>query len=140
MLQTLIRSNTPLMLQGYRRMSIRIEDALGVHERALGLRMQRSEILAANLANEDTPGFQARDIDFGAEMQRLDDGASSRLSIAGNDPRMLYRVPTQASQDGNTVELSVEQAQFSRNSMDFQTSLTFLTMKFRGLKQAIEGR
>jgi len=121
-------------------MSIRIEDALGVHERALGLRMQRSEMLAANLANEDTPGFQARDIDFGAEMQRLDDGASSRLSIAGNDPRMLYRVPTQASQDGNTVELSVEQAQFSRNSMDFQTSLTFLTMKFRGLKQAIEGR
>ena len=121
-------------------MSIRIEDAIGVHERALGLRMQRSEILAANLANEDTPGFQARDIDFGAEMQRLDDGASSRLSIAGSDPRMLYRVPTQASQDGNTVELSVEQAQFSRNSMDFQTSLTFVTMKFRGLKQAIEGR
>lgn len=120
-------------------MSIRIDDAVGVHERALELRMQRSEILAANLANEDTPGFQARDIDFGQEMRRLE-GRESRLALAGSDPRMLYRVPTQASQDGNTVELAVEQAQFSRNSMDFQTSLTFLTMKFRGLKQAIEGR
>ncbi|NHC09842.1 flagellar basal body protein [Stutzerimonas degradans] len=112
-------------------MSIRFEEVTGVHERALELRMQRSEILAANLANEDTPGFQARDIDFRKEMQRLQDSET---------PRLQYRVPTQASQDGNTVELSVEQAQFSRNSMDFQTSLTFLTMKFRGLKQAIEGR
>lgn len=121
-------------------MSIRIDQAIGVHERALGLRMQRSEILAANLANEDTPGFQARDIDFSNEMQRLDESASARVNIAGDDPRLMFRVPWQASQDGNTVELSVEQAQFSRNSMDFQTSLTFLTMKFRGLKQAIEGR
>ena len=61
-------------------MSIRIDDALGVHERALGLRMQRCEILAANLANEDTPGFQARDINFSKEMQRLDSSTSSRRS------------------------------------------------------------
>src|SRR5690606_9521561 len=121
-------------------MSIRIDEALCVHERALGLRMQRSEILAANLANETTPGFQARDIDFSKDMQRLDSATSPRASVAGTDPRMLFRVPSQASQDGNTVELSTEQAQFARNSMDFQTSLTFITMKFRGLKQAIEGR
>ncbi|HAW22333.1 MAG TPA: flagellar basal body rod protein FlgB, partial [Pseudomonas sp.] len=70
-------------------MSIRIDEALGVHERALGLRMQRSEILAANLANEDTPGFQARDIDFSKEMQRLDSSTSSRASMAGTDPRLL---------------------------------------------------
>ena len=49
-------------------------------------------------------------------------------------------MPSQPSQDGNTVELSVEQAEFSRNAMDFQTSLTFLSMQVRGLKQAIEGR
>lgn len=117
-------------------MSIRIDEALGVHTRALELRVQRNEILAANLANEDTPGFQARDIDFAGEMQRLDASAE----LAGRDPDLHYRVPTQPSQDGNTVELSVEQAEFSKNSMDFQTSLTFLTMQFRGLKQAIEGR
>jgi len=120
-------------------MSIRIDADLGVHVRALELRMQRSEILAANLANEDTPGFQARDIDFAAEMRRLE--LEDRKSLAGGEaPQLLFRVPAQPSQDGNTVELAVEQAEFSRNAMDFQTSLTFLSMKFRGLKQAIEGR
>ena len=67
-------------------MSIRIDEALGVHERALGLRMQRSEILAANLANEDTPGFQARDIDFSKEMQRLDSSTSPRASCSSLSP------------------------------------------------------
>lgn len=118
-------------------MSIRIDDALGIHAQTLNLRVQRSEILAANLANEDTPGFQARDIDFSAEMRRLESGFSPSPGLASE---LLYRVPTQPSLDGNTVELSVEQAAFSKNAMDFQTSLTFLNMKFRGLKQAIEGR
>lgn len=121
-------------------MSIRIEDALGVHAQALALRVQRSELLAANLANEDTPGFQARDIDFAREMQRLGEQGPAQAFAAALQPEYLYRVATQASQDGNSVELAVEQAEFSKNSMDFQTSLTFLNMKFRGLKQAIEGR
>lgn len=121
-------------------MSIRVEEALGVHVRALDLRMQRSEILAANLANEDTPGFQARDIDFAGEMRRLDGAASAQLASAGGSTQLQYRLPGQPSQDGNTVELSVEQAEFARNSMDFETGLSFLSMKFRGLKQAIEGR
>lgn len=118
-------------------MSIRIEDAMGVHMRALGLHMQRSEILAANLANEDTPGFQARDLDFAREMRRHD--AAPHFG-QGSRAQLLYRVPSQPSQDGNTVELSVEQAAFSKSTSDFQTSLVFLNMKFRGLKQAIEGR
>lgn len=125
-------------------MSIRFDDTLGIHERALSLHMQRSEILASNLANEDTPGFKARDIDFAAEMQRQDSSsvllASAGTSSSAARPDLKYRVPNQPSQDGNSVELSTEQAEFSRNAMDFQTSLTFLTMKFRGLKQAIEGR
>lgn len=119
-------------------MSIRIDDVIGTHTRALELRMQRSEILSANLANETTPGFQARDIDFAAEMRRLSPTAEMNFGAAA--PELMYRVPTQPALDGNTVELSLEQAEFARNSMDFQTSLTFLTASFRGLKQAIEGR
>lgn len=119
-------------------MSIRIDALLSVHAQALQLRAQRSEILAANLANEDTPGFQARDLDFAAEMRRLQAGEPQAL--VAQQPALLYRVPSQPSQDGNTVELSTEQAEFSRNAMDFQTSLTFLSMQVRGLKQAIEGR
>lgn len=121
-------------------MSIHMDRVFGVHARALDLHVRRSEILAANLANEDTPGFQARDIDFAAEMQRMGDDFTTPAFGAPGEPQLQYRLPTQASQDGNTVELSVEQAAFSKNSMDFQTSLTFLNMSFRGLKEAIEGR
>jgi len=125
-------------------MSIGIDEALGVHARALDLRVQRSEILAANLANEDTPGFQARDLDFARELQQADSPFDIGDIAAGADgqstPQLMYRTPMQASLDGNTVDLSMEQANFSQNSMDFQTSLTFLNMKFQGLKQAIEGR
>lgn len=125
-------------------MSIDIDKALGVHAQALDLRVQRSEILAANLANEDTPGFQARDLDFARELQRADSpfdiGDISASADGKMVPQLMYRTPMQASLDGNTVDLSMEQSSFSKNSMDFQTSLTFLDMKFRGLKQAIEGR
>lgn len=120
-------------------MSISMNEVLGVHTQALNLRLQRSEILAANLANEDTPGFQARDFDFNSEMQRLNQSFGSAFGGEAA-PQLQYRVPSQASLDGNTVDLSVEQGEFSKNSMDFQTSLTFLNMKFRGLKQAFEGR
>lgn len=125
-------------------MSIGIDDALGIHARALDLRVQRSEILAANLANEDTPGFQARDLDFARELQYADSPFDIGDINAGSDgkpvPQLMYRTPMQSSLDGNTVDLSMEQSNFSQNSMDFQTSLTFLNAKFQGLKQAIEGR
>jgi flagellar basal-body rod protein FlgB len=121
-------------------MSIQFEKAFGVHVQAMEVRMQRSEILAANLANESTPGFQARDIDFAKAMRDLAAGGDRSFSTASSPADLMYRVPNQASQDGNTVELGVEQAEFSRNAMDFQTSLTFLTMKFSGLKKAIEGQ
>ncbi len=125
-------------------MSIGIDKALGIHAQTLDLRVKRSEILAANLANEDTPGFQARDIDFARELQRADSPFDIGDINAGADgkavPQLMYRTPMQASLDGNTVDLSMEQSNFSQNSMDFQTSLTFLNAKFQGLKQAIEGR
>ncbi|SDH84566.1 flagellar basal body rod protein FlgB [Pseudomonas panipatensis] len=122
-------------------MSIRVDEALGVHVRALQVRTQRSEILAANLANQDTPGFLARDIDFAGEMQRLDPhGEDADLAFADEPAQLKYRIPNQPSEDGNSVEQGVEQAEFSRNVTGFQTSLTFLGMNFRGLKQAIEGR
>lgn len=124
-------------------MSIRIDDAFATHTRALDLRVKRSEILAANLANETTPGFQARDIDFAREMQVADTDFDIGVISPGNDDtlqQIMYRVPAQPSLDGNTVDLAEEQSAFSKNSMDFQSSLTFLTMKFRGIKQAIEGR
>jgi flagellar basal-body rod protein FlgB len=123
-------------------MAIHFDKALGVHAQALQLRAERTKVLASNLANETTPGYQARDIDFAASLQRaLETAASdSGLLPEGGASELLYRVPNQPSQDGNTVELGVEQAAFSQNASDFQMSLTFINMKLRGLAQAIEGQ
>ncbi|WP_288789416.1 flagellar basal body rod protein FlgB [uncultured Enterobacter sp.] len=116
-------------------MSITFDKALGVHPQAVALRLSRAELLSANLANVDTPNFQAKDIDFAAEMQR----SRSSFSLPSL-PQEMYRVPYQPSSDGNTVSLNVEQAEFAKNTQDYQMSLAFLNMKFTGLKKAIEGK
>jgi flagellar basal-body rod protein FlgB len=122
-------------------MSIDFKQALGTHANALALRAERTKILASNIANESTPGYQARDVDFSATLRQAEAGEDAdglSLDTGADDPK--YRVPFHGTQDGNTVELGVEQAAFSQNASDFQTSLTFVNMKLRGLAKAIEGR
>jgi flagellar basal-body rod protein FlgB len=120
-------------------MGINFKDALGVHADALALRADRTRVLAANIANENTPGFQAMDMDFGSALQQLQDNEAGMLST-DDDASALYRVPYHPSRDGNTVEIGVEQAAFSQNATDFQTSLTFVNMKLKGLSKAISGQ
>ena len=119
-------------------MSINFKEALGASADALQLRAERTRVLAANIANESTPGYTARDIDFAAAMQERMDGDAGAPTLSEDGP--LYRVPFHPSADGNTVEIGVEQAAFSQNASDFQTRLTFINMKLRGLKKAITGQ
>lgn len=130
-------------------MAISFENALGVHPQALSLRERRSEVLAANLANADTPNYKARDLDFQSILknQMPSNGRSLerthvRHQQAGNmqlGEELLYRNPHQASLDGNTVEDHIEQAKYAENSVQYQASLTFLNGKFSGLMSAIRG-
>ncbi len=120
-------------------MGINFKDAAGVHGDALTLRAERTRILAANIANENTPGFQAQDMDFSAAMANVQATAEGGLGDGG-DSELMYRVPYHPTRDGNTVEIGVEQAAFSQNATDFQTSLTFASMKFKGLAKAINGQ
>jgi flagellar basal-body rod protein FlgB len=119
-------------------MTINFKQALGVHAEALEVRAERTRVLAANIANESTPGYTARDVDFGAVLQQRIASDGGELTLDGDDP--LYRVPYHPSADGNTVEIGVEQAAFSQNASDFQTSLTFVNMQLRGLAKAINGQ
>ena len=118
-------------------MGLSLQQALGVHPAALKLRAERTEILASNLANESTPGYQARDIDFRASLRDAMNGQSSTLSF--DSEHVMYRIPSGAEQDGNTVSLATEQAEFAQNAIDLQASLTFLNMKLKGLSAAING-
>ncbi|MET0983316.1 MAG: flagellar basal body rod protein FlgB [Telluria sp.] len=121
-------------------MTINFKDALGVHADALHVRAERTKVLAANIANESTPGYTARDLDFGAVLQDRIDAEAGEGMLSLNEGEALYRVPFHPSADGNTVEIGVEQAAFSQNASDFQTSLTFINMKLRGLAKAINGQ
>lgn len=121
-------------------MSIDFTKAIGIHPDALKLRAERTKVLASNIANESTPGYQARDIDFAASLRQVQAEDTAGLALDTGDAGVMYRVPYHPTQDGNTVELGVEQAEFSQNSMDFQTSLTFVNMKLRGLAKAISGQ
>ena len=121
-------------------MGIDFNKALGVHPDALRLRAERTKVLASNIANESTPGYQARDIDFTATLRKVQSEAGEGLSLDTGESDVMYRVPHHRTQDGNTVELGVEQAAFAQNAMDFQTSLTFLNMKLKGLAKAIGGQ
>ena len=124
-----------------------IKEYLGFHSTALSLRAKRNDILASNIANAATPNFKARDIDFAAEMSRannlgqLDVTDSNHIKTFSSKrgDRTLYRDPVNPSLDGNTVELSVEQMEFSENVMRYQTTLTFLNNKISGLMSAIRG-
>ncbi|WP_323976388.1 lateral flagellar basal body rod protein LfgB [Aeromonas hydrophila] len=129
-------------------MSISFDSALGVHPYALDVRADRARILAGNLANVDTPGYLARDVDYKTILGRVaqqvaagdESAAITQGSMVNDMQHPLYRIPYQVSMDGNTAELSVEQSKFANNATDFQTSLTFLNMKITGIAKAIEGR
>lgn len=129
-------------------MAISFSTALGLHPAALELKARRAEILANNIINSDTPGFKSRDLDFhglllGMTQRHLDLKQTHPAHVgsfaAGPDGDLLYRVPLQPSIDGNSVDAQFEEAAFTRNALQFQASLTFLSGRFRGLIAAIRG-
>ncbi len=133
-------------------MKISFENALGIHADALSLRSKRLEVLAANLVNADTPGYKAKDIDFRSALNKASaEGTANTLKTthaghisagtgtSGADFDIKYRIPTQPTVDGNTVEIEVEQTEFARNAMQYQASLQFLSGRFQGLRKAITG-
>jgi len=132
-------------------MALEIYKNLDLNARALGIANQRLEVLADNVANADTPGYKARDIDFRSAMQSAGSGGSLGLSetskghmqldgIGGpNTATPMYRVPDQPSLDGNTVDSQRENAAIAETSVRYQASLTFLSAQIRSLREAING-
>ena len=129
-----------------------LEASLQFHQQALGLRQQRHQILASNIANADTPNYKARDLDFASvlEAQQSGEGKSVRMArthaahlqmegFIDQAAGLRYRTPHQPSIDGNTVEVQAEQARYTENAIDFQASFTFLNGKFKGLMTALRG-
>ncbi len=123
-------------------------DALGIHPQAVALRSARAEILAANLANADTPGYRARDIDFREVLGQH--AAGTQLTTTRPEHRAVgadssagyalkYRQPHAAALDQNSVDAQAERAAFLDNAMRYQASVTFLNGRISGLISALRG-
>jgi len=132
-------------------MALGIDAVFGIHARSLLLRERRAALIASNLANSETPGYRARDLDFQAALRAESNtrpAAGSMLRThAGHLPAATtggagatrYRVPDQPSLDGNTVNVHREQAEFMDNSIRYQASLSFLGSRIQSLRLALRG-
>ena len=144
-------------------MPLNLNAYLGIQPDALQVFSQRANVLAANLANADTPGYQARDIDFRAALAAADPQGASMGGTSGNTVQMAttnpldvnaaaspgglstaqflrYRIPLAPSLDGNTVSSQLEEAKFAQNTVRYQAALAFIEQRFRDLNTAITGQ
>ena len=112
------------------------EKLFGLHATALQLRSQRMMMLASNIANAATPNYKARDLDFTKALDLAQQGASTDGAI---ESAIAYRVPVQASLDGNTVEMATEQTAFAENALAYRSSLSFLQGRIGTLTRALKG-
>ena len=130
-------------------MSINIDNYLGVHVNAVNVRAKKAKLMAENLANADTPGYKARDLDFRAALSQVQAGTSHsssnskthqahiKLTNSTDANTVKYRIPMQPALDGNTVETDVEQGKFTENAIRYQASLHFLNKRIKGLMNVL---
>ncbi|WP_036303452.1 flagellar basal body rod protein FlgB [Methylotenera sp. L2L1] len=132
----------------------KLDAALSFHQNALRVRGQRQELIAANIANADTPHYKARDLDFNAAMKSAMAGASNKeafntsktsakhldgkpSSIGGD---ALFRPVIQGSVDGNTVDMDVERNQFADNAIRYEASIIMINGQLKKMLSAIQGQ
>ena len=149
---------------------------------ALDVRAYRQELLSSNIANADTPGYKARDVDFSSSLagalkrtgapagttatassgaaqlaMAQPAGVTSGMTMASTEAghmtgkasliptggqsqdygKLAYRVPTQPSLDGNTVDLDAERVQFADNTLHYESGMTVMTQQMKQLLSSI---
>ena len=124
-----------------------MSDIFGIHEQSLLLSSKRAQLIANNIANAETPGYLARDLDFKSILNQSQ-SAQMKTTHAAHHAGLLdgegfaglsYRIPLQAAQDGNTVDVQMEKSAYLDNAMHFQASMRFLNGRIQSLISAIKG-
>lgn len=132
-------------------MAADLDNSLRFHATALNLRATRQQLLASNIANADTPGYKARDINFATMLQDALAGRVQPAQLARTAARHVaapqpgeagsvvqYRTVLQPSMDGNTVDMDVERAQFAENAIHYEANLMFINSQLKSLLAAIQ--
>jgi flagellar basal-body rod protein FlgB len=132
----------------------RLTDTLNFHGQALGLRSERQRLLASNIANADTPGYVARDMNFAQALreatgQNSNGAAALATSQAGHlagsagargEAHLVYANASQNNLDRNTVDMDRERAAFADNSVKYEATLRFINGNVRTMLEAIKGQ
>jgi flagellar basal-body rod protein FlgB len=124
----------------------RLTAALDFHTQALVLRAERQRVIASNIANADTPGYQARDFDFGAALRAASGSSDAGEGIAQDvmgtgsraSPTLRYAVPSQTNLDSNTVDMNRERAAFMENAFKYESTLRFINGNVRSMLDAMK--
>ena len=136
----------------------RLTDALDFQAQALALRSERQRLIASNIANADTPGYVARDMNFAQALRDASGGgaavsqpaAAQAPSRPGHIPigapaggsysNLLYASPSQTNLDRNTVDMDRERASFADNTVKYEATLRFISANVRTTLSAITGQ
>ncbi len=131
----------------------RLLDSIDFHGQALSLRAERQRLIASNIANADTPGFQARDFDFAAALRdatgqaaaATGEGIASGVArgVMGEPgarlpPTLRYATPSQTNLDGNSVDMDRERASFVDNAVKYESTLRFINGSIRTVLDAMK--
>lgn len=124
-------------------------------ERSLDLRGARQQVIAANIANEETPKYRATDLNFGQALANAQQGklpitlASTHQQHIGPKGTGFQRVVGRIEEvpagdlplDANSVNIELEMAKMSDNAQQYNTAASIISMRFRQLLSAIrDGR
>ena len=134
----------------------RLGDTLDFQAQALSLRSERQRLIASNIANADTPGYVARDLDFAQALRQATGnlqpartlqtsqpghlGGSGSAGSAGSVGNLTYATAAQTNLDRNTVDMDRERASFADNSVKYEATLRFINGNVRTVLSAITGQ
>jgi flagellar basal-body rod protein FlgB len=131
----------------------RLTASLDFHGQALTLRSERQRLLASNIANADTPGYVARDMDFAAALRQATGQSNVASTLATStpghiaaaagaraEPNLLYSSVSQTNLDRNSVDMDRERAAFADNSVKYEATLRFINGNVRTMLDAIKGQ
>ncbi|MBC7940605.1 MAG: flagellar basal body rod protein FlgB [Chitinophagaceae bacterium] len=140
----------------------RLTDALDFHGQALMLRAERQRVIASNIANADTPGYQARDFDFGQALRQATRSTAGPAAMSGNadgrpigegiaagvmvgtgtggrfEPTLRYANPAQTNLDSNSVDMDRERSAFIDNSVKYESTLRFINGSVRTMLDSMK--
>ena len=129
----------------------RLTETLNFQTEALVLRSERQRLIASNIANADTPGYVAREMDFASALREATGqvptagrlgvttgGHLQPLAGARGEAGLKYATAAQTNLDRNTVDMDRERASFADNSVKYEATLRFINHHVRTTLDAMK--